>query len=67
VIQSNLLFHKAPSSALETELEDGDGFQGDKVEVEESKMDQESCKGHLTNLGRELHFSLAKGNPKRTL
>jgi hypothetical protein len=25
------------------------------------------CKGTLTNLRRELHLSLAKGNPKRTL
>jgi hypothetical protein len=25
------------------------------------------CKGNLTNLRRELHLSLAKGNPKRTL
>jgi hypothetical protein len=24
-------------------------------------------KGNLTNLRRELHLSLAKGNPKRTL
>jgi hypothetical protein len=24
------------------------------------------CKGNLTNLRRELHLSLAKGNPKRT-
>jgi hypothetical protein len=27
----------------------------------------ETCKGNLTNLRRELHLSLAKGNPKRTL
>jgi hypothetical protein len=25
------------------------------------------CKGNLTDLRRELHLSLAKGNPKRTL
>jgi hypothetical protein len=27
----------------------------------------DDCKGNLTNLRRELHSSLAKGNPKRTL
>jgi hypothetical protein len=26
-----------------------------------------TCKGNLTDLRRELHLSLAKGNPKRTL
>jgi hypothetical protein len=26
-----------------------------------------TCKGNLTNLRRELHLSLAKGNPKKTL
>jgi hypothetical protein len=26
-----------------------------------------NCKGNLTNLRRELHLSLAKGDPKRTL
>jgi hypothetical protein len=25
------------------------------------------CKGNLTDLRRELHLSLAKGNPKRIL
>jgi hypothetical protein len=31
------------------------------------KMDGCPCKGNLTDLKRELHLSLAKGNPKRTL
>jgi hypothetical protein len=31
------------------------------------KMIRDKCKGNLTNLRRELHLSLAKGNPKRTL
>jgi hypothetical protein len=30
-------------------------------------MDVDRCKGNLANLRRELHLSLAKGNPKRTL
>jgi hypothetical protein len=32
-----------------------------------SIADGRSCKGNLTDLRRELHSSLAKGNPKRTL
>jgi hypothetical protein len=30
-------------------------------------LDGGACKGNLTDLRRELHLSLAKGNPKRTL
>jgi hypothetical protein len=32
--------------------------------VGSSKKDEEHCKGNLTDLRRELHLSLAKGNPK---
>jgi hypothetical protein len=54
----------------------GQGEVGDERGSEEmdrcpliasSKKASISCKGNLTNLRRELHLSLAKGNPKRTL
>jgi hypothetical protein len=32
--------------------------------ITESGSDWPKCKGNLTNLRRELHLSLAKGNPK---
>jgi hypothetical protein len=39
------------------------------VDVTDGKDDSRRhiCKGNLTNLRRELHLNLAKGNPKRTL
>jgi hypothetical protein len=36
---------------------------GDGTEVRRGNT-YEQCKGNLTNLRRELHLSLAKGNPK---
>jgi hypothetical protein len=49
----------------------GDGIRGsvvlDEVGLSVFLLDEEdqgSCKGNLTNLRRELHLSLAKGNPK---
>jgi hypothetical protein len=49
----------------------GDGgnagvLNGNTVEGLEAMdwMQRFACKGNLTNLRRELHLSLAKGNPK---
>jgi hypothetical protein len=33
-------------------------------DVRHMTLDEQDCKGNLTNLRRELHLSLAKGNPK---
>jgi hypothetical protein len=33
-------------------------------QVENGGEKRGNCKGNLTNLRRELHLSLAKGNPK---
>jgi hypothetical protein len=36
----------------------------DEDDIDEAGLDTGICKGNLTNLRRELHLSLAKGNPK---
>jgi hypothetical protein len=35
-----------------------------KVHAVIGELPEKFCKGNLTNLRRELHLSLAKGNPK---
>jgi hypothetical protein len=44
-------------------------LEGLKLEADDKliyvfDVDADSCKGNLTDLRRELHLSLAKGNPK---
>jgi hypothetical protein len=40
---------------------------GIPMDIDHTRTFKPLCKGNLTNLGRILHLSLAKGNPKRTL
>jgi hypothetical protein len=48
---------------VEDETETGEDIQ-ETAGLEEEVPSDDECKGNLTNLRRELHLSLAKGNPK---